>query len=59
MPRPRQSQTSQRLRRRYAWLPRGKICIRAVHHIFHRELEKEEQDDDSEWIHVCLTTVES
>lgn len=59
MPRARQSLTSQRLRQRYAWLPRGKICIRAVHHVFHPKLEQEEQDDNGGWIHVRLITVES
>ncbi|MET0624069.1 MAG: hypothetical protein ABW250_13880 [Pyrinomonadaceae bacterium] len=40
-------------------MPRGKICIRAVHHVFHPKLEQEEQDDNGGWIHVRLITVES
>ncbi len=35
----------QKLMRGYAGLPRGKIGIRSVHHIFNPEGEPEEADD--------------
>jgi hypothetical protein len=50
--------TARRRRQGYAGLPRGKICIRAVHHVFHPACEKEDGEDGVGWIRVRLTTAE-
>jgi hypothetical protein len=59
MPRINDLLTTQRQKLGYTGLPRGKICIRAVHHIFHPDGEKEECDDEGGWTHVRIVTVES
>jgi hypothetical protein len=48
MPKQDWSMITQRSLLGYVGLARGKICIRAVHHVFNPENESEETEDEGE-----------